>query len=88
MILKEFKKGIFTLVHEVYIDDFGFKRSALEIIKDRTKEDMVLRHYPITEMIKVRKSNNFLDTTSKYTKKDYEKMLNEGVSKLKLYYGI
>lgn len=82
--MKIFKKGIFTLTHEIIIDDFGFKTDILEIVKDRTKEDMVLRHYPFIGMMKIRKTNNFFDTTNKYTKKDYEKMLDEQIKKLKL----
>lgn len=78
--IKELKKGTYTLLHQTYVDDFGFKKDTLEII--RMNSDGTKTLLPFFGDIKVNvkdRNDSIIDISTSYTDEEYEKMLDEQI---------
>lgn len=73
MIKKELKIGEITLNHSVVIDEFGFKRDHLELIKDINGIHTHLSFFPPLKVS--RHPFNELNFTNDYTDEEYEEMI-------------
>ena len=85
-MIKTLKKGNFILNHDRFIDWMGLLVDSF-FIRHNKKGDIAI-NYPFLPIIKAKTYNPsayILDNTTNYTLKEYKKMLNEQIKKIKQY---
>lgn len=75
-LIKRLTQGNRTLEHHTYIDDYGFKRDAFEIIETQANGHRIARPFLPPVKVQARTSRNVRDQTTEYTDEDYQQMLN------------
>jgi|GEM_PF-7044993 len=84
-VIKKFTKGNYTLIHSQYEDSFGYLRDNFQIT-EKSGDGEVIKHPVFSPPITLRsyKSRNLtIGKSSKYVKKEYEKIMNRELNRIK-----
>lgn len=74
-MIKKIEKDEYTLIHKVYIDEYGIERNAFDFYK--TREDGTIIHYPFFGNIRIKTENPIYEDTSEYTEEEYMEMIED-----------